>query len=170
LGRVALQGLGAVLGGTQSLYANSFDEAIALPSQKAARLALRTQTGHRLRDGRDQDRRLLRGSYVMESMTDDMEAAVVALMQAVEDRGSAVAAIEEGFQKAEIEWSAYRVAVGSTRANAPSSGSTGTPRPRSFIPRVLSVVAAACRQLVFILPSGCDAGPSVVSGGRRFQV
>ncbi len=50
-------------------------------------------------------------SYVMESMTDDIEEAVVELMQAVEDRGGAVAAIEEGFQKAEIEWSAYRVAL-----------------------------------------------------------
>ncbi|MDX3225316.1 methylmalonyl-CoA mutase [Streptomyces sp. ME19-01-6] len=109
--RVALQGLGAVLGGTQSLHTNSYDEAIALPTQKAARLALRTQQviAHETDVTRTVDP--FAGSYVMESMTDDLEAAAMELIQAVEDRGGAVAAIEQGFQKSEIERSAYRIAL-----------------------------------------------------------
>jgi methylmalonyl-CoA mutase N-terminal domain/subunit len=108
--RVALQALGAVLGGTQSLHTNSYDEAIALPTQKAARLALRTQQVLAYETDVAKTVDPFAGSYAVESMTDDLEAAVRELMQAVEDRGGAVAAIEEGFQKAEIERSAYRVA------------------------------------------------------------
>ncbi len=109
--RVALQGLGAVLGGTQSLHTNSFDEAIALPSQKAARLALRTQQVIAFETDVTKTVDPFAGSYVMESMTDDVEAAALDLIQAVEDKGGAVAAIEQGFQKAEIERSAYRIAL-----------------------------------------------------------
>lgn len=108
--RVALQGLGAVLGGTQSLHTNSYDEAIALPTAKAARLALRTQQVIAYETDVTKTVDPFAGSYVVESMTDDLEDAVVALMDAVEDRGGAVAAIEQGFQKSEIERSAYRVA------------------------------------------------------------
>ncbi|GAB3433856.1 methylmalonyl-CoA mutase family protein [Phycicoccus ginsengisoli] len=109
--RVALQGLGAVLGGTQSLHTNSFDEAIALPTQKAARLALRTQQVIAYETDVTKTVDPFAGSYVVESMTDDVEAAALELMQAVEDRGGAVAAIEQGFQKSEIERSAYRIAL-----------------------------------------------------------
>ena len=109
--RVALQGLGAVLGGTQSLHTNSFDEAIALPTEKAARLALRTQQVIAFETDVCKTVDPFAGSYAIESMTDEMEAAAVALIQAVEDRGGAVAAIEQGFQKSEIEQSAYRVAL-----------------------------------------------------------
>ncbi|MFF9780611.1 methylmalonyl-CoA mutase [Streptomyces sp. NPDC013978] len=109
--RVALQGLGAVLGGTQSLHTNSYDEAIALPTQKAARLALRTQQVIAYETDVTSTVDPFAGSYVMESMTDDLEAAALELIQAVEDRGGAVAAIEQGFQKSEIEKSAYRIAL-----------------------------------------------------------
>jgi methylmalonyl-CoA mutase N-terminal domain/subunit len=109
--RVALQGLGAVLGGTQSLHTNSFDEAIALPTKKAARLALRTQQVIAYETDVTKTVDPFAGSYVVESMTDDLEAAAMELIQAVEDRGGAVAAIEQGFQKSEIERSAYRVAL-----------------------------------------------------------
>ncbi|NGO74174.1 methylmalonyl-CoA mutase [Streptomyces sp. YC504] len=109
--RVALQGLGAVLGGTQSLHTNSYDEAIALPTQKAARLALRTQQVIAYETDVTRTVDPFAGSYVVESMTDDIEAAAMELIQAVEDRGGAVAAIEQGFQKSEIERSAYRVAL-----------------------------------------------------------
>ena len=109
--RVALQGLGAVLGGTQSLHTNSFDEAIALPSQKAARLALRTQQVIAYETDVTKTVDPFAGSYVIESMTDDLEAAAMELIQAVEDKGGAVAAIEQGFQKSEIERSAYRIAL-----------------------------------------------------------
>ncbi len=107
--RVALQGLGAVLGGTQSLHTNSFDEAIALPTEKAARLALRTQQVIAFETDVTKTVDPFAGSYVVESMTDEIEEAALALIQQVEDRGGAVAAIEQGFQKSEIERSAYRV-------------------------------------------------------------
>ena len=108
--RVTLQALGAVLGGTQSLHTNSFDEAIALPTAKAARLALRTQQvlAHETDLTKTVDP--FAGSYAVESLTDDVEAATRSLMAAVAERGGAVAAIEQGFQKLEIERAAYAVA------------------------------------------------------------
>jgi methylmalonyl-CoA mutase N-terminal domain/subunit len=109
--RVALQGLGAVLGGTQSLHTNSFDEAIALPTEKAARLALRTQQVIAFETDVCKTVDPFAGSYVVESLTDDLEEAIENLIRAVEDRGGAVAAIEQGFQKDEIERSAYRIAT-----------------------------------------------------------
>ncbi|MEW2510300.1 methylmalonyl-CoA mutase family protein [Streptomyces sp. NPDC046870] len=108
--RVAVQGLAAVLGGTQSLHTNSFDEAIALPTDKSARLALRTQQvlAHETDVTATVDP--FAGSYVVERMTDEVEAAALELMGKVEDLGGAVGAIEHGFQKTEIERNAYRIA------------------------------------------------------------
>jgi methylmalonyl-CoA mutase N-terminal domain/subunit len=108
--RVTVQALAAVLGGTQSLHTNSFDEALALPSDKAARLALRTQQviAHESDVTKTVDP--FAGSYAIESLTDEVEEAAQTLMKAVEDRGGAVEAIEQGFQKTEIEKSAYQVA------------------------------------------------------------
>ncbi|MGI8459614.1 MAG: acyl-CoA mutase large subunit family protein [Propionibacteriaceae bacterium] len=108
--RVALQALGAVLGGTQSLHTNSYDEAIGLPTPKAARLALRTQQVLAYETDVTKTVDPFAGSYVVESLTDDLEAAAVALMTAIDERGGAVAAIEDGFQKGEIETAAYVVA------------------------------------------------------------
>lgn len=108
--RVAVQGLGAVLGGTQSLHTNSFDEAIALPTDKSARLALRTQQVLAYETDVTATVDPFAGSYVMERMTDDVEEAALALMRRVEDLGGAVHAIEQGFQKGEIERNAYRIA------------------------------------------------------------
>ncbi|MYY84493.1 MULTISPECIES: methylmalonyl-CoA mutase family protein [unclassified Streptomyces] len=108
--RVAVQGLGAVLGGTQSLHTNSFDEAIALPTDKSARLALRTQQVLAYETDVTATVDPFAGSYVVESMTDDVEGAALGLMRRVEDLGGAVHAIEQGFQKAEIERNAYRIA------------------------------------------------------------
>ncbi len=107
---MTVQALAAVLGGTQSLHTNSYDEALALPTPKAARLAVRTQQvlAHETDLTRTVDP--FAGSYAVESLTDDVEAAAVALMAAVDERGGAVAAIEQGFQKGEIERSAYAVA------------------------------------------------------------
>ena len=109
--RVALQGLGAVLGGTQSLHTNSYDEAIALPTAKAARLALRTQQVMAFETDVTKTVDPFAGSYVVESMTDDLEGAIVELIDAVEERGGAVAAIEQGFQKEQIERAAYDIAL-----------------------------------------------------------
>jgi methylmalonyl-CoA mutase N-terminal domain/subunit len=108
--RVAIQALGAVLGGTQSLHTNSFDEAIALPTEKAARLALRTQQVLAYETDLTSTVDPFAGSYAVEAMTDEIESAAVTLIDRVFEHGSAVDAIEAGFQKREIEASAYRVA------------------------------------------------------------
>jgi methylmalonyl-CoA mutase, N-terminal domain len=110
LARVTVQGLAAVLGGTQSLHTNSFDEAIALPTDKSARLALRTQQVLAYETDVTATVDPFAGSYVVESLTDDVEAAALELMEQVEQRGGATRAIEGGYQKNEIERSAYRIA------------------------------------------------------------
>jgi methylmalonyl-CoA mutase N-terminal domain/subunit len=110
MARVTLQALAAVLGGTQSLHTNSYDEAIALPTEKAARLALRTQQVLAFETDLTATVDPFAGSYAIESMTTDIEEQAAALMAKVADLGGAVGAIEQGFQKAEIERSAYRIA------------------------------------------------------------
>ena len=110
--RVAVQGLAAVLGGTQSLHTNSYDEAIALPTVKAATLALRTQQVLAYETDVTATVDPFAGSYVVEAMTDEVEAGARALMATIEQMGGAVAAIEQGFQKSEIERSAYEVTKG----------------------------------------------------------
>jgi methylmalonyl-CoA mutase, N-terminal domain len=110
--RVTLQALGAVLGGTQSLHTNAYDEAIALPSEKAARLALRTQQVLAYETDLAKTADPFAGSYAIESMTDDIERAVLDLMRRVEEMGGAVVAIERGFQRRDIEDAAYEVARG----------------------------------------------------------
>jgi methylmalonyl-CoA mutase, N-terminal domain len=105
--RVAVQGLAAVLGGTQSLHTNAFDEALALPSEAAARLALRTQQVLANETGVTDTVDPLAGSYFVERLTDEVDARVRELMARVDELGGAVAAIERGFQKQEIERSAY---------------------------------------------------------------
>ncbi|BCJ42936.1 methylmalonyl-CoA mutase [Actinoplanes ianthinogenes] len=108
--RVAIQALGAVAGGTQSLHTNSYDEAIALPTEKSARLALRTQQVLAYESGLTGTVDPFAGSYAVEAMTDEVEREATALIERVFEYGSAVDAIEQGFQKAEIEQSAYRIA------------------------------------------------------------
>jgi methylmalonyl-CoA mutase N-terminal domain/subunit len=107
---MAEAGATAVLGGTQSLHTNSFDEALALPSTKAARLALRTQQVIAYESDLTATVDPFAGSYAIEAMTDEIEAAAGALMDRIEEMGGAAAAIERGFQKAEIESAAYQVA------------------------------------------------------------
>src|SRR6516164_6273207 len=110
LARVTIQALAAVLGGTQSLHTNAYDEAIALPTERAARLALRTQQVLAHETDLTATADPFAGSYAMESMTGDLEAAAAELIAQVDEMGGAVAAIERGFQKGEIERSAYLVA------------------------------------------------------------
>jgi methylmalonyl-CoA mutase N-terminal domain/subunit len=106
--RVAIQALAAVCGGTQSLHTNSYDEALALPSQQAAEIALRTQQVIGFESGAAAVADPLGGSYLVERLTTDLVEASRALMSRVEERGGAVAAIEEGFYQREIQDSAYR--------------------------------------------------------------
>jgi methylmalonyl-CoA mutase N-terminal domain/subunit len=105
--RVAYQALAAVLGGTQSLHTNAYDEALALPSESAARLALRTQQVLASETGTTDTADPLAGSYFIERLTNEVDARVRELVARVDDLGGAVAAIEQGFQKEEIERSAY---------------------------------------------------------------
>src|SRR5204863_4940276 len=93
--RVAVQALGAVLGGTQSLHTNAYDEAIALPSEKAARLALRTQQVIAYESDLTATVDPFAGSYAVEAMTDEIEAKIRELMDTVEELGGAVEAIED---------------------------------------------------------------------------
>jgi methylmalonyl-CoA mutase N-terminal domain/subunit len=108
--RVTTQAIAAILGGTQSLHTNSFDEAIALPTEKAARLAVRTQQVLAHETDLTATVDPFAGSYAVESLTDEVEAAALELMARVEELGGAVAAIERGYQKGEIERTAYRTA------------------------------------------------------------
>jgi methylmalonyl-CoA mutase N-terminal domain/subunit len=110
--RVTVQALAAVLGGTQSLHTNSYDEAIALPSEKAARLALRTQQVIAHESDLTATVDPFAGSYAVESLTDELEAKIGEYLATIEDLGGAVAAIEAGYQKREIEHAAYDVAQG----------------------------------------------------------
>jgi methylmalonyl-CoA mutase N-terminal domain/subunit len=105
--RVALQALAAVMGGTQSLHTNGFDEALSLPTEEAARLALRTQQIIGFEAGVTDTPDPLAGSYLVESMTDDIERLAWEYIARIDDLGGAVAAIEQGYQMDEIEQAAY---------------------------------------------------------------
>ncbi len=105
--RVALQALAAVMGGTQSLHTNGFDEALSLPTENAARLALRTQQIIGYEAGVTDSPDPLAGSYLVESMTDEVERLAWEYIERIDELGGAVAAIEQGFQMEEIEQAAY---------------------------------------------------------------
>ncbi len=110
--RTAYQGLSAVLGGTQSLHTNSFDEALGLPTDESAMLALRTQQVLAHETGIPSVVDPLAGSYYVESLTDAIEADAKELLALIADMGGAVAAIEDGFQQRQIEAAAYEYARG----------------------------------------------------------
>ncbi|GAC1696032.1 MAG: methylmalonyl-CoA mutase family protein [Gemmatimonadaceae bacterium] len=105
--RVALQALAAVLGGTQSLHTNGYDEALALPTADAATLALRTQQIIGFESGIVQTADPLAGSYFVEHLTSAVEREAVALLARVDDQGGAAAAVASGFFQEEIARSAY---------------------------------------------------------------
>lgn len=106
--RVTLQALSAVLGGTQSLHTNSFDEAYALPSEQAATIALRTQQIIAYESGVADTVDPLAGSYYMEYLTNQIEEKATKYIEQIDAMGGAVAAIEKGFMQREIVESAYR--------------------------------------------------------------
>jgi len=105
--RTALQALGAVLGGTNSLHTNSLDEALALPTAEAATLALRTQQVIAHESGVTNVVDPLGGSYFLERLTLDMERGVYEYFDTIDRMGGMVAAVEEGFPQREISESAY---------------------------------------------------------------
>ncbi|HZQ78742.1 MAG TPA: methylmalonyl-CoA mutase family protein [Acidimicrobiia bacterium] len=105
--RVTLQALAAVLGGTQSLHTNSFDEALGLPTERAAKIALRTQQIIGFESGVTETADPLGGSYFVESLTDEVEAAAWRYIEKIDELGGSVAAIEAGFMQDEIERASY---------------------------------------------------------------
>jgi methylmalonyl-CoA mutase N-terminal domain/subunit len=110
--RTALEALAAVLGGTQSLHTNSYDEALSLPSEKAATIALRTQQVLAFESGVVDAADPLGGSWLVESLTDEIEARARDYIERIDSMGGAVEAIESGWIKQEIEEAAYRIAQG----------------------------------------------------------
>ena len=105
--RVAVQSLAAVLGGTQSLHTNGFDEALGLPTEEAARIALRTQQIIGYESGVADTPDPLAGSYFVEQLTDEVERLAWEYIEKIDGMGGAVAAIESGYQMDEIGDSAY---------------------------------------------------------------
>jgi len=106
--RVTLQALGAVLGGTQSLHTNSFDEALALPSEEAVRIALRTQQIIAHESGVPNTIDPLGGSYYVEALTAEMEEEALRYIDRIEKMGGVISAIEKGYFQREIANSAYK--------------------------------------------------------------
>ncbi len=106
--RVTIQAMSAVLGGTQSLHTNGFDEAIALPTEEAARIALRTQQIIAFESGITDTVDPLAGSYYVESLTNEVEAAAWDYINQIDLMGGAIEAIEQGFMQNEIAASAYK--------------------------------------------------------------
>ena len=107
ISRVTIQTLAAVLGGTQSLHTNGYDEALSLPTEEAARIALRTQQIIAFESGVPDTVDPLAGSYFIESLTHEVEQAATKLMQKIDAMGGSVSAIEQGFIQNEIAKSAY---------------------------------------------------------------
>lgn len=106
--RTALEALAAVLGGTQSLHTNSYDEALALPSERAVTLALRTQQIIAEESGAADTIDPLAGAYAVEALTDELEARARAVLERIDGMGGMVRAIETGTVQREIQESAYR--------------------------------------------------------------
>ena len=106
--RVAIQALSAICGGAQSLHTNSYDEALALPSERAATIALRTQQILANEAGTTPTADPLGGSFYIESLTDELEARAWELIEHIDGIGGAVSAVEQGFVQGEIEEAAFR--------------------------------------------------------------
>jgi methylmalonyl-CoA mutase, N-terminal domain len=106
--RVAIQALSAVAGGAQSIHTNGYDEALALPSERSAHIALRTQQLLAHEAGGTDTADPLGGAYFIEALTDELEAKALELIARVDELGGAVAAVEQGFVQAEIEQAAFR--------------------------------------------------------------
>ncbi|MGH2378088.1 MAG: acyl-CoA mutase large subunit family protein [Candidatus Limnocylindria bacterium] len=108
--RTAIEALAAVLGGTQSLHTNAFDEALGLPTEESARLALRTQQIIADESGAADTADPLGGAYLVERLTGEIEELALAEIAKIDEQGGALAAIERGYQQGEIEASAYAAA------------------------------------------------------------
>ncbi|MFZ0687698.1 MAG: methylmalonyl-CoA mutase family protein [Terriglobales bacterium] len=116
--RTAIQAMAAVLGGTQSLHTNSFDEALALPTEASARIALRTQQVIAFESGAPQTVDPLAGSYYAESLTSEIEKRAVDYLEKIEAMGGMLKAIERGYVQQEIQNAAYEYQTAVDRQEA----------------------------------------------------
>ena len=123
IARTAIEALAGVLGGTQSLHTNSYDETYAIPTLEAATIALRTQQVLAFETGAASVADPLGGSWFVERLTDEIEAEATAYIDEIDRRGGMVAAVEQGYPQAEIAEAAYRfqLAVESRRARRSSA-------------------------------------------------
>jgi methylmalonyl-CoA mutase N-terminal domain/subunit len=146
--RVTLQALAAVLGGTQSLHTNAQDEALALPTQEAAKLALRTQQIIAYESGVADTADPLGGSYFVERLTAQLADAARALMAEVEQRGGPVAAIESGWMQQQIAESAYKAqrAIESSESIVVGVNKFTDPEERSQQPQLQRIDPARERE------------------------
>jgi methylmalonyl-CoA mutase N-terminal domain/subunit len=181
--RVALQALAAVLGGTQSLHCNGRDEALALPTEESARIALRTQQIIAGETGVANTVDPVGGSYAIETLTNDIERGAAELIDRIDRAGGTLTAIETGFIQREIQESAYRaqqavdacesVVVGVNRFNDIADQSSTIPTftvdpdvERRQIERVQAVragrAAAACRQALEAVTAAAREGTNLV--------
>ena len=126
--RTSLEALAAVLGGTQSLHTNSFDEALALPTEEAVRVALRTQQIIAFESGVTNTADPLGGSWFVEKLTDEMEAAAYDYFARIDELGGMVEAIRRNFPQREIADAAFTYQRSSTSASGSSSASTTSSR------------------------------------------
>jgi len=153
--RTTLEALAAVFGGTQSLHTNAYDEALGLPTQQSATLALRTQQVIAFESGVADTADPLAGSYVVEALTDELERRASALIAEIDAMGGAVAAVERGWMQDQIADAAYayhqaveageRVVVGVNRFTEAGSASAPVFKPNEAVAREQAESLAALR-------------------------
>jgi len=137
--RVTMQALAAVLGGTQSLHTNGKDEALALPTEDSARLALRTQQVIANESGVADTIDPLAGSYFVETLTDELERRALEYIEQVDGMGGAVASIEQGFMQREIQNAAYRYQQEIERKQRTIVGVNAFTLEREPLPEILQI-------------------------------
>ena len=149
--RVAVQALAAVLGGTQSLHTNSYDEAYATPSEEAVTTALRTQQVIACESGVADAVDPLGGAWMVESLTRDMAAAAEKYIARIDSLGGAMAAIERGFPQREVQESSYRYQKEVEAGERTIVGVNRFVTPYTKLKRLLRVNAAGAKKQVAAL-------------------
>ena len=166
--RVALQALAAVMGGTQSLHTNSMDEALALPTESAVRVALRTQQIIAHESGVADTIDPLAGSYVVEHLTDEIERRAFEYLEKIDELGGALRAIERGYIQGEIQEAAYRYQQAVERKEQIVVGVnefTAAERERAYVERLKmdpAIERQACARLAALRAHREDAKVSAL--------
>jgi methylmalonyl-CoA mutase N-terminal domain/subunit len=144
--RTTVQALAAVLGGTQSLHTNSFDEALALPTERSVEIALRTQQILAHESGVADTPDPLAGSYFVEQLTDELEAKALALIEKIDAKGGAVSAIEQKFMQGEIARAALQYQRAVEKGEAVLVGVNRFQSKTAAEPQLQQIDAAAAKQ------------------------